>query len=168
MSNEINYEDDLAIDQHSLDTEWLRQSKLMHKYSVLYADLSSFRDEAKEELARIDAEIDLEIRTGWEAYGFEVKPTEAAIKSVIVNDERHIAAVKELNECSRKMIIAQGAKTALEHKKSALERLTSLVLSGYWAEPRITKEAKNAIEEDQHDAHRQQLADNPRIRKRSK
>lgn len=161
---EIDYEKDMELDQHGLDFEWLRQSSLYLKYSVLYADLASYRDEAKEELQRIDAVIDLEIRSDWESFGFETKPTEPAIKAAILQDDRHIKAAKSLIFAVREMNIAQGAKTALDHKKAALERLSTLYLSGYWADPRIKKEAKDAYQTDIQSAHRSHLESNERIK----
>ena len=162
--NEIDYEQDLELDQHGLDFEWLRQASLYLKYSILYADLASYRDEAKEKLQRIDSEIDLEIRSDWSSFGFESKPTEGAIRAIILQDDRHIKAANELNFATREVNIAQGAKVALDHKKAALERLSTLYLSGYWADPRITKEAKNAYDEDIQTAHRSHLENNERIR----
>jgi len=163
--DEINFEEDLSIDQYGLDYEWMRQAKLMQKYAVLHADLSAEKEEAKEWLQRVDAEIDLDVRSNYESYGFETKPTEGAIKSIIANDKKHLKAQKELIEISRQVLIVQGAKTSMEHKKAALERLSSLYLSGYWADPRITKEAKDHYEDDMQFAHRQHLANNERIRK---
>ncbi len=165
MSNEkIDYEEDMELDQHGLDFEWLRQSSLYLKYSVLYADLASYRDEAKEELQRIDAEIDLEIRADWNSFGFETKPTEGAIRAVILQDDRHINASKAHINALREVNIVQGAKVALDHKKSALERLSTLYLSGYWADPRIPKEAKDEYQKDIQLAHRSHLENNERIK----
>jgi len=158
------HHDEINIDIHALDHEWERQASLVIKYSNQYADAAYLRDQAKEELSRIDAEIDLDIRTNWDNYSFDSKPTEAAIKATILNSEEHIIAVKAYNLLCRDVIVFQGAKMALDHKKSALERLTSLYLSGYWADPKIRGEAKTAYEDGNgQDAHRSQLANNTRI-----
>jgi len=162
-NEELDFEGDLSMDKHSLDTEWLRQASLYLKYSQLYADLASYRDEAKEELSRTDAEIDLEIRADWESFGFENKPTEPAIKAAILQDDRHIKASKDFIQSTREVNILQGAKVALDHKKSALERLSSLLLAGYWAEPLITKEARDKFGEEVQTGHRAHLANNPRL-----
>jgi len=165
MSNaKIDYEEDLAIDMHSLDVEWGKQALLVHQYSVLYADLCAYRDEAKEKLHRVDAEIDLDVRSDWDSFGFEVKPTEPAIKATILNDARHTKASDNFLDLNRQVAIVSGAKVALEHKKSALERLSSLLLSGYWAEPQIPQEAKEAVHNTSHEAHRKHLANNKRIK----
>lgn len=162
-NEEINYEADMELDKHGLDNEWLRQSSLYLKYSTLYADLASYRDEAKENLSRIDSQIDLEIRADWEEFGFENKPTEPAIRAAILQDDRHIKASNDLIQSVREVNIIQGAKTALDHKKSALERLSSLLLAGYWAEPLIKQEAKDKFGEELQTGHRAHLADNPRL-----
>ena len=164
MHNEINYDEDLKLDKHGLDFEWLRQPSLYLKYSRLFSDLALYRDEAKEELQRTDAEIDLEIRADWTDFGFEYKPTEPAIKAAILQDQRHIDAAKEYITATRNVNLAQGAKVALDHKKSALEKLSTLYLSGYWADPRIPKDAKNEYDNDIQSAHRSHLENNERIR----
>ena len=119
---------------------------------------------AREELQRIDAEIDLDIRASWGEYGFETKPTEGAIRAIILQEEKHIKASKELINALREMNIVQGAKVALDHKKAALERLSTLYLSGYWADPRIPKEAKDKYQDDIQLAHRSHLENNERIK----
>lgn len=161
----LDYENDLLLDQHSLDYEWLRQASLFQKYSMVYADAAAIKDEAKEELLRTDAEIDLEVRSDWYQFGFETKPTEPAIKAVILLDDRHKKAARSFNEASRQANILQGTKTALEHKKAALERLSALYLAGYWADPKVTKEAKDYYENNIQSAHRSQLEKNERIKK---
>ena len=160
---DLDFVEDLKLDQHGLDFEWLRQASLFQQYAVLYADLASFRDEAKEDLQRIDGEIFLDVRENYGKYDLDTKPTEATIKSVVLLDPDHIAAFKKYNEANRRMMIVQGAKTALEHKKSALERLSALYMSGYWADPKITAEAKDHYQNDCQSAHRSQLANNERI-----
>lgn len=166
MSHEdLDYEKDMLLDQHALDYEWLRQASLFQKYSVVYADACADKDDAKEKLLRVDAEIDLDIRQNWRDYGFDVKPTEPAIKAAVVLDPRHIKASKEFVEASRYATILQGSKVALEHKKAALERLSALYLSGYWADPRVTKEAKENYNQTVQSAHRSQLEKNERIKR---
>ena len=162
---DVDFERDMGLDQHALDVEWLRQASLFQKYSIVYANASADRDEAKEKLLRTDAEIDLEVRTDYQSFGFDSKPTEPAIKAAVLLDDRHIKAVAEFNEASRNASILQGAKTALEHKKAALERLSSLYLSGYWADPRVTKEAKDNYNDVIQSAHRSQLERNERIKR---
>ena len=165
MSNEvIDYEDDLSLNQHGLDFEWLRQASLYLKYSRLYADAASYRDEAKDSLQNVDAKIDLEIRSDWNDFGFENKPTEPAIKAAILQDDRHLTAADDLIKNARDMIILKGTITALEHKKAALENLSRLYLSGYWADPRITKDAQDNYESNLQDEHRSHLENNKRIK----
>ena len=164
LNEEIDYENDLALDQHGLDFEWLRQASLYLKYSRLYADVTSYRDEAKEKLQKVDATIDLEIRNDWSGFGFETKPTEPAIKATILQDSRHLNAADDLINTSRNLIILKGTMTALDHKKAALENLSKLYLSGYWADPRITQDAQDNYSTNIQDEHRSHLENNKRIR----
>ena len=47
------------------------------------------------------------------------------------------------------MNVIQGSKTAMEHKKSALEVLAKLYLSGYWGEARIPGEARKQFDTEE-------------------
>lgn len=142
----MSFKEDVSIDRHSLDYEWLRQADLFHKYSEDYANAMFERDKKKERLTLVKAQIDGDIRLDPESYGFTGKPTEPAIASLIIQDERYEVANSVYLEAVRDMNVVAGAKIAMEHKKTALEVLAKLYLSGYWGEARIPDEARKKYE----------------------
>lgn len=137
MKSESVDENQLTIDKFNLDEEWVKQASLVMEYSTLYADLTFHRDSVKDELAQEDGRLDIEIRSCPEDYGIEVKLTEAVVKSTIINVESRKNLASELAELNHKLAVVQGMKTALEHKKAALEKLTTLLATGYWSDPKI-------------------------------
>jgi hypothetical protein len=64
---------------------------------------------------------------------------------------------------AREIAILKGALTALEHKKAALENLSRLYLSGYWADPKVTGEVKDKYNDNSQEAHRSHLENNESI-----
>lgn len=159
--------EDLEIDKHSLDICCMNQPMLYQKYSDELAELSFQRDQLKEKLEVLKAEVDGEIRAEPEAYGLPSKPTETAIKSTLTCDKRVIEKTEEYLEKVKEVNILMGVKIALEHKKTSLELLVKLYTSGYWADPNI-KEAdkqvyeKKVVEKESLD----ELNSNPRLQKR--
>ena len=141
-----NFEQDVSIDPNSLDVEWQKQASLVHKYGILLSDAISERDKAKENLEIVRAEIDLDIRKNFKEYGLE-KTTEGAISATILNEKDFIEAQETVHDANHNVNVLQSAKNALEHKKKALEYMTQLYLSGYWAEPKITSEAQEKYSE---------------------
>jgi len=137
-----NYEDDLRIDKYNLDYEWERQAQLYMKWAEAHAQAVLERDRAKELLDLARAELDSQIRESPEKFGFDKKPTETAIANTILQQDRYREVYKNFVETTKNMNILAGAKEAMAHKKKALEGITQLMVSGYYAEPNIPKEAK--------------------------
>ena len=161
----MSFSEDVLIDKHALDEEWLNQARLFAKYSALYADAMFERDKLKERLSLVKAQIDHDIRQDPESYGFTGKPTEPAIASLIIQDDRYELIITEYYKSVRDMNVIAGTKTAMEHKKSALEVLAKLYLSGYWGEARIPEEARKKYETE---TETEALNDSPRLKRRKK
>lgn len=140
-----DYNGDLEIDEHALDIEWKGQSKLFMRYAELSAEAVYERDKAKDQLEVVKAEIDSDIRTNFKKFGFDKKPTEAALTAQILTNDKYkkyndlyIKAIKNMN-------ILIAAKDGIGNKKYALENLTKLWVAGYYSTPNISKEAKEQI-----------------------
>ena len=160
----MGFKEDAQIDKLALDYEWLRQSTLYHKYSTAYANAVFERDKAKERLELVRAELDSEIRKYPEDFGL-TKVTEPAVASAIVQDERYQEAKNEYLDTVREMNIVAGAKTAMEHKKTALEVMAKLYLSGYWGEAKIPSEARKKYSESDNE-QTEALKRNKRLKSR--
>ena len=124
-----------AIDPLRLDEEWQGQARRYKHYSDRLAEARLEADRAKSALEVVKAETELDIRSNPEKFGLP-KSTEATVAAAVVthNDVRN--AVENLHRLNYNVHILEGARTALDHRKKALENLVSLHLAGYYAEPR--------------------------------
>ena len=145
----MGYKDDLRIDRHTLDEEWMRQPGLFAKYSEEYAESIFLRDKAKDQMELINAEIDSDVRADPVEFGMEGKVTDKAIASAVSQAEEVIQAKGDYLEACKDCNVLLGAKISFEHKKSALDALVKLYLSGYWGEVKVPVEAKDKFDTEQ-------------------
>jgi len=131
---EINYSEDLAIDPHALDEEWLRQPVLYAQYSSLLSDAQKTRDYIKEKLEVKRSELDKDIRQNPEKYGVP-KITESVVANTILSLDDYRKVGQEVIEATYEYNMLQNAINALEHKKRALENLVRLWLGSYFSGP---------------------------------
>jgi len=125
------------IDKTRLDEEWINQPKLFFTYAE---QLAKARQELEEEKAELDitkAEVDKEVRDDPGNFGLNAdnRITETMVTSSIAQDDRYIFQNKVVRKAKYKTDILQAAVVALEHRKSALERLVSLHGQSYFASP---------------------------------
>lgn len=132
----MGYEKDMYIDERSLDVECLEQASLMVKYSQKLAEARMERDLAKEALDLLRAEIDLNIRDDPEAFNL-TKVTEAAITNRILQEEDYQDAQRTYNNANYEVNLLQGVVSAIEQRKSMLEKLVQLHGQQYFAGPAI-------------------------------
>jgi len=131
-----SYEEDLAIDEHALDSEWLDQPRHMFRYCRMLADAHREMDFAKEALAVRKAQLDLEIRSAPESFGI-TKLTEAALSAAVLMHEDYRAANKVFLTAQYNHEVVQGAVRSFDHRKSALENLVRLHGASYFAGPEV-------------------------------
>lgn len=135
----MNYENDITIDESSLDVEWLEQPQLMIRYAIKAAEARLERDLAKERLDVVKAELDKEIRMNPEK--FEIaKVTETAIQAAILTNSRYKEASEQYIQLRYEAEVLQSAVNAIEHRKSALENLVKLYGSQYFAGPKMPRD----------------------------
>lgn len=135
------FKEDMAIDPHALEDEWMAQPALYWKYSQLQTQAQRERDRAKEAMDVMKSKLDLSIREDHTAYGLS-KITEGAVLSTILANEDYRVALANYNECNYNYVLMSNAIRALEHKKKALENMVSLWLGSYFAGPKQPKEVK--------------------------
>jgi len=124
----------LTVDKDNLDLALVEQASLMYDYGLEYAEALRKRDKLKDRLDVVKAELDSEIRSNPEGFGFDKKPTESAIANAILLEKEYRAASERYLEACYEVNVILAAKNALEHKKSAVENLIKLYCSNYWAE----------------------------------
>ena len=135
----MNYEEDIRIDETSLDVEWLEQPAKMLKYVKHAARMRMELDQAKESLDVVRAGLDKEIRTTPEKYGIE-KVTEGAVSAAILLHPKYQNANGMYLETKYEYDIASGAVRAFEQRKDSLENLVRLHGQNYFAGPKIPRD----------------------------
>ncbi len=131
---DLNYEQDVSIDETALDVEWLQQANLMYKYARYHAETKKALDEAKERLDFIKAKLEMDIRANPETYGLS-KVTESAVASTILLQPEYQEASKKYIEARYENDVASAAVRAIDQKKTALENLVKLLSVSYFAGP---------------------------------
>lgn len=145
-----DYKQDLEIDLNSLDLELINQPTLYAKYSNAWAIAIREQARAKEKLNMVKADMDTKARKSWEILGFEKRPSEPQIATWIPNQEMYKSANFEYIEATYRVNILETAKWAFEQRKKSLEHLVSLYLSNYFIEPKISKEARDGMNDRRH------------------
>ncbi len=129
----------LEIDKFALDIECMRQPMLYMEWSEKLSEALNQRDEAKNDLLVTQARIGQEIRQNPPKFGID-KLTEAALNEALISNENMGVVKSRLSELEYDVNILKGMKEALEQKKSMIEALVKLFISGYWAEPKVKQE----------------------------
>lgn len=130
-----DYEQDLGIDPMQLDEEWLRQPGLYMRYSEMAAEAQKVRDQAKEKVDVIKAELDRAIRKDPAKFGVD-KITESVVASTILIQPEYKAAGDVLIDANYEYSVLQSAVRAFDHRKSALENEVKLWLGSYYSGPK--------------------------------
>jgi len=159
----MSYKDELTIDKHNLDVEWINQSKVFAKWGEELVYAQERTDKAKANLDLIKAQTDSKIR----ANNIGSKITESQILNMIIQDSEYQKAIVEHIEAKKQEGIIEIARKAFEFQRNkALDRLTDLFLSNYWAEPR--GKAEQMISQNLERQHEKMLNENQRLTRREK
>ena len=159
----MSYKDELTIDKHNLDVEWINQSKVFAKWGEELVYAQERTDKAKANLDLIKAQTDSKIR----ANNIGGKITESQILNMIIQDSEYQKAIAEHIEAKKQEGIIEIARKAFEFQRNkALDRLTDLFLSNYWAEPR--GKAEQMISQNLERQHEKMLNENQRLTRREK
>jgi len=138
---------DVEFDIHRLDVEMNRQAPLMLSYSSDLADVRRDLDIAKSRLGVVAAEIADSIRGDPECYGLEGKASETAIKALLPKEDGYVAAENKVRGYKHDVDILAGYVEALKDRRKMLEKEVDLWLGGYFAEPRVSREGREALDE---------------------
>lgn len=161
--SELGYKDEVKIDKFALDEEWLHHPAIFMKWAEKAADAVYDRDKAKERLDFIEAELDADVRSGWNGYCPDQKMTESGVTAWVRRQPMYREAVENLNTATRTMNIMIAAKVAFEHRKKALEKLTELFMAGHYSRPVVSQQSKYQAEQAHLARSTAALGDNPRV-----
>jgi hypothetical protein len=140
----IDYRRNLEINKHRLDEELTAQAMKMMAVSEAHAQAQYDRDRAKQALDIIKAGLDADIRT--ELTASQTKFTEAVVDGRIRTAPVYIEAQDKYQKMEYTVNLLLGAVMAFNARRSMLENLVRLFLSGYWSEPNLGGEAKSLQE----------------------
>jgi hypothetical protein len=144
---DINFNKSLEIDKFALDEEWLKQASLYFQWSLIYSQALMERDRNKQKLELVKAELESQIRANPERFNLK-KGTEGEISSSILLQDEYKEALEIYQKSVYDLNIISSAIEALNHKKTALDNLTKLFLSGYYSKNVVSKESETFIEKD--------------------
>ena len=166
-----DYKKDLVIDKQNLDVEWEQQALLFADWSEKAVDAEFDRDKKKERLELIEAKVDSRIRDDDAKRSEKSKDykklTNPAIRALILQDKEYKEANTDYIEAVRQAKIYNVAVGAIDrHRKKALEKLTDLHNSGYWARPNIPAEKRREFDSEGTRIVREQLSRSQSERKR--
>jgi len=162
-----DYEKDLEIDKYALDAECVDQPRKFMKWSENLADAMAELDRADQRLDVTKAGVEQDVRKDPDKYFIE-KVTEAAIKVAVTLDQTTKDAHEDWVQAKHKVGILMAARGAMEQRRSMLENLVKLFLSGYWADPKVKPEHKEAMAKESFENQKSALSKSPKLSARTK
>ena len=122
----------VSIDMMDLAKESQKQPDLVYNYTQLLADAKLKRDEAKDHVALVRAELDRDIRA--EPEDFEIgKLTETVVEQTIICQGEYREALTAMRQAQHEVEKLYAITNSLEHRKKSLEHLVYLHGQGYFA-----------------------------------
>lgn len=141
------YKEDLEIDKYSLDSECVGQPQKFMAWSEKMAEATAERDRADQNLEVVKAQVEQAVRKDPDAFGLD-KVTEGSIKSAVTIHPEVQEANERWIQAKYNASILMSAKDAMEQRRSMLEILIKLFLSGYWADPKVPREDALTLSKD--------------------
>ena len=150
----------LAIDKGVLDDEVIRQPVLFYAISEQLTDASAERDAAKEELANVDADLDI----GWRKKLAKMHPkvTESMVTTHVQSSPEHEAAFTAYLTAKTKADKLLALKEAFSQRSYMLRDLVSLYSANYYEETSI--KPSKAQEASHYAATRQRMSNARAVR----
>jgi hypothetical protein len=139
--DKLSYTEDIQIDRHNLDKEWLDQGTRYVRWGVASVEAAYQRDQIADEIDVVKSEVEEDIRNRPEKHGLEISsktgaPTEASIKMAVLKHKDVVEVKERFNEAKKLAGLIAVGERAMQMRKTSLERLTDLEISGYNAEPK--------------------------------
>ncbi len=169
---EFDFESDLRTNKNRLDEEWLDFPYKMQRWTELAADADAAAKDAHEEVKQVRSIIILELETKANNAG-EKMPTGQIIEANYRTDKRHKKAKRVLIEAERIKAQLEGTVTSMRAKRSQLENLVTLYLSGYFSAPRdpdpeYTKGLKEKAKKGTDDKMKEKIKDRDKKNRKGK
>lgn len=144
--SKINMTDNASLDPDALDLEWLRHPGLVANACGQLTVARRKVDDSKDELDRVESELDGKIRNDPTKYGVPLgrgdKPTETSLKQAIRGQEEYEEARQVYFDAVDQHDELKNVMTVLEHRRTALEYLVKLLGTEYFAGPTTPRDLK--------------------------
>lgn len=161
----MDLKNDVQIDLNQLHLEWQKQPALYEQWSSAHCDAIAERDTFKIKCDIKHSVLSTDIRNNYEKYGLDKKPTEAQVEALIVSNPEYQKMQYDLAKMNKEVNLLQAARTALEHKKRALESLEKLQMARYFGTVVATDAGKEATESYECNKHTTALSSSERLRR---
>lgn len=131
------FRDYLQIDTEELNDAMAKQADLFFKIGEECSLAISRRDEAKENLNTVDADLGQSLRNTKKG---DDKRTEGAVRDLIQTDTRHQEAFEKYNMARRDAAVLESLRDAFQERGRMLRDLGQLYAAGYFT----VRSSKNA------------------------
>lgn len=130
----------LDINLDVLEIEAARQPKLIYKFSKVLAKKKTELNNLQKDIDLTHAQLTKIVRKKPGKFGLTEKPTESAIKSIILTISKYTDKLTLQNEIQYEIDILKGVLNGLEHKKRMIEVEVTLHGQNYYSTPYIKNE----------------------------
>ncbi len=124
----------ITLDADNLEQEWTDHPGAVHWVNIQWAEALRERKFAEFDLESVLAREDVALRTAFDNAG--KKTTETEIKRLLLANSACREAAQKRDEAAHIQHLVESERTALDHKKSALENIVKLRLSDWYSEPK--------------------------------
>jgi hypothetical protein len=164
----MGFREDVTIDKDALDEEWLKLALKECDWGEAEARAEEEFDILQNKLTLKKAELDGLIRACPSLYGIE-KISENAVGSAILKDVAYQELVSENIQANKNTRMMKVARKAMSRHEKALDRITDLYLSNYWAREIPQKKVDKASENMEHRRFNEHMEErnNRKLRRKS-
>lgn len=145
---ELQYEQDLFIDESALDVECLNQPLLMRRYTKELSIAEKEVARLKEQIDVEQAKLDRDIRNDPKKYNLgDFKITEAVVEGVIKTDKRMQEFRSQLIDALYEVNMLKGAVDSVRQRKDMLQELVKLHGQNYFAGPSVPRDLTHEVKQ---------------------
>jgi len=156
---ELNYEEDIKIDETALDVEWLEHSKIAIKYAQLAADKRKQAKHSEEKTKTVRSELINEANADPDNTVGKSKTNAADIEAYYRTHPRYKEAKEEEIEAQHEADMAELAQKEISYgRRKALENLAALHAQMYFAGPSAPRDLSNERQKKEAEREKQKEA----------
>lgn len=146
----------LQIDKHALDEALEEQAQIYHQIAEACSYAKSQRDEAYDNIKRVEADLNLRVREELESEG--VKVTEKSVDARVQNHEERREAVDNHLQLAHVCDRLYALRDSFNMRAYMIRSLVELHISGYFME-NARGVAQSAEKTSRYDEQRQRMAE---------